>query len=232
MGGARAEHASVLHPAPIASGARRGATAPARFRGRSRVGVRPPRARRARCAPSHACAGGALVPPTFSPRIRAPSPNLVHLRLGARAVPSAAGARACARPPTMPRPYSEDLRERIARSSVELGRSAREIAEAFSVSRRAVYSYARMWRERGTVQAAGTSMVGRHRKLSPAHTTVRARPRPWAHRASWLTSTAARACASAGASVAVLSVAARPALGLVPGGAARGHGGVCWLCRL
>jgi transposase len=52
----------------------------------------------------------------------------------------------------MPRPYSEDLRERAV-DEVKSGASRREVAEQFRVSPSAVIKWLRRWRETGSAAA-------------------------------------------------------------------------------
>ena len=52
----------------------------------------------------------------------------------------------------MPRPYSDDLRERVI-EAVESGASRREAAERFEVSPSSVIKWMQCWRETGSVTA-------------------------------------------------------------------------------
>jgi putative transposase len=52
----------------------------------------------------------------------------------------------------MPRPYSEDLRER-AIDEVRSGASRREVAERFDVSPSTIINWMRRWRETGSAAA-------------------------------------------------------------------------------
>ena len=61
----------------------------------------------------------------------------------------------------MPRPYSDDLRER-AIEEVKSGASRREVAEDFGVSPSTVINWARRWRETG-----GTAAIPSGGSVSP-----------------------------------------------------------------
>jgi transposase-like protein len=54
--------------------------------------------------------------------------------------------------PSMPKPYSEDLRERVI-EAIESGASRREAAENFRLSPSSAVKWWRRWRDTGSVKA-------------------------------------------------------------------------------
>ena len=69
----------------------------------------------------------------------------------------------------MPRPYSQDLRERVV-GAVEAGSSARAAARLFGVSASTAVKWVQRWRRTGSV--AAKRMGGYKRSLLDAHAEV------------------------------------------------------------
>src|SRR5258706_11820212 len=82
---------------------------------------------------------------------------------------------------SMPKPYSDDLRERVI-EAVAAGASRREAAESFSLSASSAVRWLQRWRDTGSARAklsgGGTSALGGHPERFPAPVTQKPQPTP------------------------------------------------------